>query len=59
MIVVLTTNVGMSGWVDSLSISDASRDLVPFVQLENREKHPWNRETFSKITDLSLQLYLK
>ena len=25
MIVVLTANVEMSGWVDSLSISDASR----------------------------------
>ena len=28
------------------SISDAFRDLVPFVQFEKREKHPWMSVTF-------------
>ena len=26
----------------------ALRDLVPFVQLKKREKHPWRSATFSK-----------
>ena len=25
------------------------RDLVPFVQLKKREKHPWRRVNFSKV----------
>ena len=33
---------------------DALRDLVLFVQLKKREKHPWRSVTFSKV---SLQLY--
>ena len=27
----------------------ASRDLVPFVQFKEREKHPWRSVTFSKV----------
>ena len=27
----------------------ALRDLVPFVQFEKREKHPWRSVTFSKV----------
>ena len=29
-------------------ISDALRDLLPFVQFKKREKYPWRRVTFSK-----------
>ena len=36
---------------------DALRDLVPFVQLQKREKHPWRSVTFSKVAGFSLQLY--
>ena len=32
-------------------IYDALRDLVPFVQFEEREKHPWRIVTFSKVAD--------
>ena len=28
---------------------DALRNSVPFIQLKNREKHPWRGVTFSKI----------
>ena len=27
------------------------RDLVPYVQFEKREKHPWRKLTFSKLTE--------
>ena len=30
--------------------SDALLDLVPFVQFKKREKHPWRRITFSKVS---------
>ena len=33
---------------------DALRDLVPSVQFNKREKHPWRSITFSNV---SLQLY--
>ena len=42
-----------------LNICDALRDLVPFVQLKTREKHPWRSVTFSKVQGFSLQLYKK
>ena len=29
-------------------------DLVPFVQLKKREKHPWRSITFSKIAGQAL-----
>ena len=32
-----------------LHICDALRDLVPFLQLKKREKHPWRSVTFSKV----------
>ena len=32
-----------------MAICDALRDLVPFVQFENREKHPWRSVNFSKV----------
>ena len=35
---------------------DALRDLVPLVQLEKRQKHPWRSVTFSKVTGFSLKL---
>ena len=28
---------------------DAFRNLVPFVQLKKREKHPWRSVTLSKV----------
>ena len=28
---------------------DALRDLVPFAQFKNREKHPWRGVNFSKV----------
>ena len=33
-------------------ICDALRDLVPFVQLKKREKHPSRNVTFSKVARL-------
>ena len=30
-------------------VCDALRDLVPFVQLKNREKHPWRTATLIKV----------
>ena len=30
-------------------ICDVLRDLVPFVQFQKREKHPWRSVTFSKV----------
>ena len=30
-------------------ISDALRDLVPFVEFKKREIHPWRSVTFSKV----------
>ena len=30
-------------------IFDASRDLVPFVQLKKREKHRWRTVDFNKV----------
>ena len=30
-------------------VSGALRDLVPFVQFEKHEKHPWRSITFSKV----------
>ena len=41
----------------SVGICDALRDLVPFVQFKNRDKHPWRSSTFSKVADFSMQLY--
>ena len=32
-------------WV---KVYDVVRDLVPFLQLKKREKHPWRSVTFSK-----------
>ena len=32
--------------------SDVLRDLVPTVQFEKREKHPWRSVTFSKVVKL-------
>ena len=33
----------------SQRICGALRDLVPFVQFEKREKHPWRSVNFSKV----------
>lgn len=35
---------------------DALRDLVPTVQLKNREKHAWKNLSFSKVAGC-IQLY--
>ena len=32
-------------------ISDALRDLLPFVQFKKREKHLWRNDSFSKAAD--------
>ena len=34
----------------TLNICDALSDLVPFVQIKNREKQPWKSVAFSKVT---------
>ena len=34
----------------------ALRDLVPFVQFKEREKHPWRIVNFSKVAGFSLTL---
>ena len=36
------------------NICDALRNLVPFVQFKNFEKHPWRSITFSKVVGLTL-----
>ena len=41
------------------NMCDALRDLASFVQFKKRVKHPWTSLTFSKVADLSVQLYLK
>ena len=38
-----------------ISICDALRDLVPFVQLKKQEKHPWRSVTFSKVAGFNLR----
>ena len=40
-------------------ICDALRDLVPFLQIKKREKHPWRRVTFSKVAGYQLATLLK
>ena len=37
-------------------ISDALRDLVPFVRFKKREKHPRSSVTFSKVAGLKVTL---
>ena len=39
---------------DVLLANNALRDLVPFVQFQKREKHPWRSVTFSKVAGLTL-----
>ena len=34
----------------SMCLCDASRDLVPFVQLKKLEKQPWRSVTINKVT---------
>ena len=41
----------------SVSICDALRDLISFVQFKKREKHPWRSVNFSKVAGWSVQLY--
>ena len=36
-------------------ICGALRDLVPFVQFQKREKHPWSSVNFSKVAGWSLR----
>ena len=43
-------------FICSRYICDALRHLVPFAKFKH-EKHPWRSDTFSKVADLSLQLY--
>ena len=31
-----------------LEVCDSLRNLLPFVQFQKREKHPWSSVTFSK-----------
>ena len=39
-------------------ICDALRDLVPFIQIKKREKHPWRAVTFSKVAGgLNLKIW--
>ena len=42
-----------------LKIWQALRDLVPSVQFEKREKHPWDSVTFHEVAGWSLQVTLK
>ena len=37
-----------------MSICDALRDLVPFMQFKKHEKHQWRSVTFSKVTNYRL-----
>ena len=42
-----------------LIICGALRDLVPFVQLKKREKHPWRSVKFSKVAGFRPATLLK
>ena len=44
-------------FVIRMYISNALRNLVPFVQFKVREKHSWVSATFIKLTGFSLQIY--
>ena len=44
-LVILIVLVLTSPWIKC----DTLRDLVPFVQFKNREKHPWRSVVFSKV----------
>ena len=37
-----------------MSICDALRDLVPFMQFKKHEKHQWRSVTLSKVTNYRL-----
>ena len=37
-------------------ICGALRDLVPFVQFKNREKHPWRSVNFSKVAGNDIKI---
>ena len=39
-------------------ICDALRDLVPFVQFQKHEKHPWGSVNFIKVAGQSLETLL-
>ena len=40
-------------------MGDGLRDLVLFVQLQKREKHPWRSDIFSKVAGFSFSLQLQ
>ena len=42
-----------------IRICGALRDLLPFVQFEKREKHPWRSVNFSKVAGLKPATLLK
>ena len=44
---IYTWQTVQTKWMNSLC--GALRDLVPFVQLKKREKHPWRSVNFSKV----------
>ena len=41
-----------------ITISNALRDLIPFVQFKKREKHPWRSVTFSKVAGQQRTTYV-
>ena len=40
-------------------ICDVLHDLVPFVQLKKREKHPWRSVSFCKVAGQSVSRAIK
>ena len=40
-------------------LCDALRNSVSFAQFKKQEKHQWRSDTFSKVADFGLELYLK
>ena len=54
-VIWLRLNKKINFW---FTIYNVLRDLVPFVQFKQCEKHPWGSVTFSKVAGFfSLQLY--
>ena len=52
--------VNANFFINYIFIYDPLRDLVPFVQFQEREKHLWRSVTFSKVepaTSLKVQLF--
>ena len=54
---LVDTNQTLSKELHHQHICGALHDLVPFVQLKKRKKHPWGSVTFNKVAE-KISLYM-